>query len=129
MLIEALRTGEYALSGFIENPNPNRPTLDYYDEPHGGDAHCQEYFRLLDPDDIVHPEASGESRRVIEALAANPYPDHRRSPGQEQITAAIADALGGPNAEGGDNTIIVNKLIPNKDLHIPGGRALYFSRR
>lgn len=129
MLIEALRTGEYALSGFIENPNPNRPTMDYYDEPYGSDAHCQEYFRLLAQNGIAHPEASDGSRRVIEALAENPYPDHRRSPSQEQITAALADALGGPNAEGGDNYIIVNKLIRNKDLHIYGGRALYFARK
>lgn len=128
LLIEVLKTGDYRLSGFIENPDYTLHTLDYYDETYAGDEHCQEYFRLLDPDEIASSEASEESRRAILALAENPYPEYRSFPDHEQVTAALADALGGPNAEGATNRLLVNVLIPNKELHIPDGRSLYYRR-
>ena len=128
LLIEALPTGEYALSGFIPNPEPRGASMDYYDEPYGGDDNCQEYFRLLDAHDIARPEASDGNRRVIQAMANNPYPSIQQWPDHEEITLAIADALGGPNAEEGDNRIMVNVLIQNKPMDIPGGRSLYYVR-
>lgn len=128
LLIEALRTGEYTLAGFVENPDHSAPTMMYYDESYAGDEHAQEYFRLLDPDAIARPEATEKNREVIKALAKNPYPEYQYWPDHESITLALADALGGPDAEGGSNYILVNILIPNKELHIPGGRALYFRR-
>jgi hypothetical protein len=128
MMIEATPSGEYALSGFIENPAPDGLTMDYYDEPHGGESYEQTYFRLLQPDHIASREASSDSLRTIEELAGNPYPHHRESPTPVEITRALADALGGPNADAGSTHTLIGILLPNEKLHIPGGRVLQFRR-